>query len=229
MALSDLNIGTDLANLGPYRPGPGRSYVVRHWRGDLSLAKSFWLNWILSTLTILILFLCSALVLISHNVLAFGIGMLVAWLSGAIINVWWLVGVWRSAGKHKARGGRRFWAGTARVIVALGFLGLVLQMVPVSPEEPDVPKRKLNVPRGGTELQYIGGISIGATDEVRQILDAHPTIAVIRFNSPGGQVTEAHKLKDLIRERRLATYTSSEYGRKSDTEPRSEWAHRIGR
>src|SRR5438093_9087318 len=48
----------------------------------------------------------------------------VAWSLAIAISLLQLVGVWRSAGKHKVRGGSGFWAGTARFIVILGFLGL---------------------------------------------------------------------------------------------------------
>jgi hypothetical protein len=76
--------------------------------------------------------------------------------------------------------------------------------------DPLIDRHELYIFPGGTELEFAGGITFGATDEVRVLLDADPHIRVIHLNSPGGRVGEAHKLKDLIRERQLVTYTSSE-------------------
>jgi hypothetical protein len=50
----------------------------------------------------------------------------------------------------------------------------------------------------------------GIAQEVRRALDANPGVSVIRLNSKGGRVVEARKLRDLIVQRHLSTYTVSE-------------------
>src|SRR6266446_8755693 len=108
----------------------------------------------------------------------------------------------------------------ARFSVVAGFLGiagpLIREAVPQLTEirsiavgDPGMGKHALHILRNGTELEYAGGITFGATDEVRNLLDADPAIHVIHINSQGGRVAEARKLRDLIRERRLVTYTAS--------------------
>lgn len=107
-----------------------RSYLRRHWAGDLSLGVSFWLNGTLVTLM-------SAGVAMAAG-RAFGtmtyspalIWFLVSgvWTTVLAATLWQLVGVWRSAGKHKERGGKAFWAGTARFMVVLGLLRVAVDV-----------------------------------------------------------------------------------------------------
>jgi hypothetical protein len=105
-------------------------------------------------------------------------------------------------------------------MVILGFLGLAgslaKQTLPQLEEywkiafgDPEMGKHELHILRGGTELEYVGGITFGATEEVRKLLDADPAIRVVHLNSPGGRVGEARELRDLIRQRGLSTYTAT--------------------
>jgi hypothetical protein len=70
------------------------------------------------------------------------------------------------------RGGSGFWAGTARFIVILGFLGLpstlsmqtfpqIAELWRIAAGDPDIAKHELHILRGGTELEYAGGITFG--------------------------------------------------------------------
>jgi hypothetical protein len=203
------------------RRSPLRSYVVRHWRGDLSLPVSYWINSVLGTIGVILGFACVGLLTApADSPLIFAVAISVAWLFAIATTLWQLVGVWRSAGKHKGRGGSGFWAGTARLMVILGFLGLpstlskvtfpqIAEFWRIAAGDPDTGKHELHILRGGTELEYAGGITFGATDDVRKLLDADPAIRVVHINSAGGRVAEARKLRDLIRERKLVTYTAS--------------------
>src|SRR5437660_1784692 len=93
------------------------NYFARHWRGDLSLGISYWGNG----------FLASVVVGVAARVVA-GLSvdlrtrmtlsvLILALAIGA--SVWHLVGVWRSASNHYDRGGRRFWAGAAKLMVLI--------------------------------------------------------------------------------------------------------------
>jgi hypothetical protein len=157
----------------------------------------------------------------SHPVMVL-LAVFAHWLFPVVINTWWLFGVWRSARNHKARGGRRFWAGTVRVVVILWFIALASviarEAIPQIQEcwriavlgDPEIEGYELQILRGGTDLEYTGGIKFRATKDVRRLLDADPYITVIHLDSVGGRLGEAHKLRDLIRERELLTYTTGE-------------------
>jgi hypothetical protein len=197
-----------------------RSYIVRHWRGELSLPVSYWINSFLGAVAVFAVFSCiGRLIAPTDSPLGFAIVVSGAWFFLMVANSWQLVGVWRSAGKHKGRGGSGFWAGLARVMVILGFLGLAgslsEQTLPQLKEswniafgDPEMGKHELHILRGGTELEFTGGITFGVTEEVRKLLDADPSIWVIHLHSPGGRVAEARELRDLIRQRGLSTYTA---------------------
>jgi hypothetical protein len=127
---------TDFANVepdqAPLLSSPEktrRSYFIRHWRGDLSLPLSYWVNLFLLTLVmVFISALVSAFIDPTKGLATWAIGISLVGVFAIVATVWQIVGVWRSAGKHKIRGGSGFWAGAARVAVALGFLSFTSQL-----------------------------------------------------------------------------------------------------
>lgn len=203
-------------------PGPDArvSYFVRHWRGDLSLPKSYWVNGVLATIVVMAaLTVASPLIDPTRSTVGAAIGLSLVWLFVCAVGVWQLVGIWRSAGKHKTFGGSGFWANVARAMVVFGWLNLINvvmnQAYPqvrefwrIAEGDPAMGAHRLRILRDGTELEYAGGITFGATDEVRKMLDAAPSVRVIHLNSNGGRIAEARQLRDLIRDRGLVTYTS---------------------
>ena len=196
-----------------------RSYFVRHWRGELSLPVSYWVNFVLGGLAGFAVGAGASAVTVDMRdprlVLAIGLAIIAFGLS---LPVWQIVGVWRSAGHHRARGGRRFWAVTARVLMALGVLrvgGVVANDV-----VPQLPifwaiavgdrgmTNELRVLDNGSELLFAGRIGFGLTGEIRALLDEHPEIRRLQLSSVGGRVLEARRLHDFIRSRGLDTYAA---------------------
>jgi hypothetical protein len=101
-----------------------RSYVTRHWRGEVSLAKSFWLDTVALSILIFFLTLLFAGYVAAtfrrepgHAVLL----IVVAFLIGLCSFVWSVVGLKRSARSYK---GLRVWAVLA-AIVTIPALGLM--------------------------------------------------------------------------------------------------------
>jgi hypothetical protein len=98
-------------------------YIKRHWRGDLSLPFSYWINgWLLG-----IGYIVGTVPVIEHpnSSIAYVIGCLIVMALGIAIQVWQLIGIWRSACKHTERGGRKIWATLAQVGVILGWLNFL--------------------------------------------------------------------------------------------------------
>jgi hypothetical protein len=97
------------------------SYIARHWRGELSLAKSFWLNGFVIGFISRVLFsglLTASQFLGSANVVVpvfFALQAL-----NILVVVWILVGIWRAASNYA---GRRLWAILAKIVVVIGVLG----------------------------------------------------------------------------------------------------------
>ncbi|SRR5579871_1173680 len=102
----------------------GSSYISRHWRGDLSLGKTYWINGVLVAVIWLIIWF-GAIAGLSvgvkdRSVLVFCLYAMVA--VQVMLVIWQAVGIWRSASKHVSRGGRRFWAVVAKIAVCLGVI-----------------------------------------------------------------------------------------------------------
>ncbi len=118
--------GSDRQVLAPHQPTV--SNFVRHWRGELSLKRSFWINglfldflfnsaWALSGgpgLYIYLFFTSTA-----HSGMG-SLGVQVAYVSlSALFAVWQFVGIWRAAFRHIKETGKKFWSIIAYLITIL--------------------------------------------------------------------------------------------------------------
>lgn len=200
-----------------------RNYFQRHWRGELSLPVSYWLNgFIVGFPAALLIWLTGeAFAQITQDDVQPGLMLgvvIVLWACAGALTTWQQVGIWRSARSYK---GPRVWPVLARVAAILGIvralteLGLhgvpqISELIQVTAGDPQVGPRSVRVLNDGTELELEGGIAFGTTEDVAKALDAAPAIKVIHLNSHGGRIAEARRLRNLIRERRLVTYTSTE-------------------
>ena len=105
------------ASTGPF------DYIVNHWRGDLSLAKSYWLNTFLLSLPITMMF--SSLEELAQVVRTMEETALFFWLLAALtvfavpLTVWQLIGTWRSATKRTMNTGKSGWSSVAKVVMVL--------------------------------------------------------------------------------------------------------------
>jgi len=149
----------------------------------------------------------------------FSAALVALWLLLAFVTVWQSVGTWRSAGRYLRAGGSKVWGTFARGAVVLGCLKAAVEIgavgVPQMAEYGRIALGRdahgaysLRLLRDATEVEVQGAIAFGLTDEVRALLDTHPGVRVIHLNSNGGRLGEARKLRDLIAERELTTFTA---------------------
>src|SRR5262245_5514406 len=97
-----------------------RNYFLRHWRGELPLPVSYWLNGMLGCLFVGILSgVVSAFDATSGLKVAVAAVIFLYVLSFAV-SIWQIVGTWRSASNHTERGGNAVWAGLAKAVLVLG-------------------------------------------------------------------------------------------------------------
>jgi hypothetical protein len=99
-----------------------KSYIARHWRGELSLPRSYWINGVL--LNIGFQFATRIIAVIEldvvHSNIALGIALgaiLFFWF--LIVSPWQLVGLWRSS---KYYFGWQVWSGLVQLQVILGWI-----------------------------------------------------------------------------------------------------------
>jgi len=104
---------------------PTSNYFIRHWRGELSLPISYWLNaTILANVFLGILLMIASGAENNFSLRGTAAIAIVVSLTSLAVGLWSLVGVWQSANMHVDRGGSESWASVAKFVVVAGFLGL---------------------------------------------------------------------------------------------------------
>lgn len=202
-------------------PNNAGSFVSRHWRGELSLPVSYWVVGICSNVLIAIIAAVFTSQLSERDLSPGAVGAAIIAFLVVIFSIatWQLVGVWRSAGVHY-RTKSRFWGAVARIAVVLGLVQIASQLHILGPMAiestrlalglDDTPPYALRLLRQGTEVELSGGMPSGTAAALKTMLDAAPQIRVVHLNSIGGFLGEGDKIRKLIAERGVATYTSSE-------------------
>ena len=207
---------------------PRKNFIVRHWRGELSLGWSFWgiavLGNIVALITILVLNLIFSTDTGYDPAPLFWLNVL-TWLVVTLIAVWQVVGTWRSATHHAERRAAlslgAFWSRAAKVSLGLGVLRFLSDLVNgAAPQlaelydmawrgDPRLPAYSLRVMRDGTEIEITGGIKFGLAADFERVIKASPRIKVVHLHSFGGRLGEAEKLRQNIEARGLITYVSA--------------------
>lgn len=193
------------------------NYFMRHWRGELSLPVSYWLN----NIGISFLVLFGAMIAkdaygdtplrwVALITLTFLCSSLLIWL-------WSSVGVWRSASRRSRTGSGRGWAIAAQITVLLGVLGhlnnLKLIMLPEIRElglmalglDP-IGKAVVRLSSDGRTVYFSGGLRTGAADQVEQILQAAPQAHLLVLDSYGGRIAEAKILAHVVKAHGMDTH-----------------------
>jgi hypothetical protein len=201
----------------------GQNFIARHWRGELSLARSYWIN---------------------HLVLGVGAGVALAalaaginrgaveqpvrwlislgltWSAIVLFSTWAWVGVWRAATAYR-RSGKRVWGAAAKAMVVIGMLKLVYSILVVAiPQasglceilagDAHIGPHQFKVLNNGTMLDFSGGITFGTAKEFETMLKAMDNVRTVRLNSNGGRLAEAQKISDMIRARGLSTFVTNQ-------------------
>jgi len=199
-----------------------RNFLMRHWRGELSLPVAYWVNGALVSGLLVVGITGGAASEFVRHLGALGTGL---WLLSVITlvigtGIWQLVGIWRSAERYPARGGSGRWATVAKAMVILGVLRLAafsMQQIPSLQQSiklvyggDSTPQSAIHVVNHATEVEIAGGLSFGTTDALKTILDATPTIRTVQLNNVGGWISEGARLGELIQEHGLFTFTARE-------------------
>lgn len=196
-------------------------YAGRHWRGEQSLAQSFWVNNGLLAIPFgLAVGGLAVWITIKGDWLRGGsIAVLLAWPLLLAFNVWALVGAWRSSGGYLESGGSALWGWGARVVLLFGAVSLVASTV--LDFAPNVGSY-LRMARGidpighlqatlspdGRKLKLAGPVGMGDAGRVRTLMDGAKGLQWVELDSPGGRMKEAEALAAGVRQRGLQTRTT---------------------
>ena len=202
----------------PLPPQGRQNYFARHWRGELSLPLSYWVNGTLGGLVGGVLI--GAVGIVIHRQgeaqpLIWLISLFMVWLSIVALAVWQVVGIWRSA-THYQQNGKRFWGGVAKALMVLGVLQVgasfftvatpqIAGIFEVVTGDSRVGPHQFRILASGEMLEFSGGITFGVAKEMEGFLSAMANVKTVRLNSAGGRLLEAQKMSELIKARRLST------------------------
>lgn len=193
------------------------AFLRRHYNGDYSLARSYWVNTLLLTLFAPLLGLLLLPWLGRNFPARYGsMVFLVVTLLALVLWAWAVKGTWASANKHVGRGGKQGWAVAAKVMIVLGAFrvgGDVIALMPAVREHVQVatgwqvgPPTELEVRADGRSILLSGGINDGSARQLEQALDKVPSVTTVVLSSQGGWIREGQLLAEVIRRRGLNTY-----------------------
>jgi hypothetical protein len=211
-----------------YETSRHRNYLARHWRGELSLPVAFWVNGICTIITLNVLHALYLyvfyLVRDSDPIFASPESVLLQIAAFALFRLtvyaWLIVGIWRSASKGAEGTGGRLWGLVSKLVCVLLMAAVIKFEIDTEwPQlqtlaqylsgDTEMGPHSIRVRPGGTEVEFSGAITLGSTQELRNVLDVNP-VRTIDLNSQGGRLGEAEAMRRLISERKLNTYVSRE-------------------
>lgn len=191
-------------------------YWLRHWRGQLSLARSYWVNGALVNIGLsigqaMLLALAESrqLLLVSWAFIAF-VALAI------VLRIWSFVGIWRSAGRHAERGGSPAWGLVARGLIVVAVIAFAAQSprlwqqvkeiaLIATGNDPLGDPAKIEISRDGKSLTISGPIVSGVANDLNDRLASSPNVQTVVLNSNGGRIIEALAMADIIRARGLST------------------------
>jgi hypothetical protein len=216
-----LRLAQDQAAQRPVRASRSArgNYFARHWRGELPLPVSYWINVFLARIAMTVVVAAiDATVDLKDDFqpgVAFAVDILI-WTATSAIAVWQFVGMWRSAINYR-RALKIFWGGVAQALVLVGAVQAVAdfalsgapqigELYNIYRGDAKMGAYAFRVLRDGRELEFSGGITFGAAKDFQRFLDAMGVVQVVHLNSPGGRLEEAERIGRLLQARRLSTY-----------------------
>jgi len=206
-----INLPSSVKNL-PLQPK--ENFLIRHWRGELSLATS---TWLIGVFLHIITIMMSNILLKSNLSATFYIFM---YLGFSILSVWQLIGIWRSSEVYIKKGGNNIWASLVKLFVVFGWISIIsvfsrnvplyYEAIVSNPERENIPEIQFRFINNNKELLVEGGIGIGAAKEFKKVANANSSLKIIHLNNNGGLIDEATNIYSFIKKKGYSTYTSKE-------------------
>lgn len=211
--------GSPVTALNPEYKGV-LAFFRRHYNGDYSLARSYWINTFLVSLsapllgTVLLQWLGEDVPARVGSAI-----LLLVTVLGLVVWCWAITGTWASANKHVQRGGKSRWAAAAKFMIVIGLLktfGDLGNMAPMLQEHIQVaagaqlgPETKLELRADGRSILLSGGINDGSAAILDKALQMAPSVKTVVLSSNGGWIREGRLLAAVVRKYDLNTYVEN--------------------
>lgn len=204
---------------GPEGSSPrSKNYFVRHWRGQLSLPVSYWINGLLGNVLILILLVTVSRWRVRTAIPLSVVSSILAYITTLALCVWQLLGIWRAARSHALRGKPRIWgalsclavAGAAWLVVTVAsrkMLPQTVEYLKILAGDKEISPYTISLLPVG-DVEFKGGLRSGCSADFAKFLRLHPSAKTLRINSTGGRFFEATNMAAIVRDAGLQTYAS---------------------
>lgn len=192
----------------------GGSYIARHWAGEMSLVRSYWVNHLLvaAPLAILLTGLMTWISVKGESLQVSAIALLAVLPLLLALDVWCIVGAWRSATNYLREQGSALWGWLARITLILGTLQLAASvLLGVLPSlgsywqmargiDP-IGHATLSLSPDGRSLRLDGAIGMGDARRLRALLqsDGARGLKRVELESPGGRLHEAEQMAAALK------------------------------
>ncbi len=194
-------------------------YVKKHWRGELSLPVSYWLNSFLANIfAVTITILIGAYMERSLNPILILSGLVFIYSMLMAITVWQVTGTWRSADNHKERTGRKGWAIAAQIMIFLGVIQSVkvftdgskqiIETARVATGTDEFSEFQVEL-KNGTDIHITGYITFKLVGALEKYFDENREIKSIHLNSAGGRIGPANHIAKLLVSKNLNTFSDT--------------------
>jgi hypothetical protein len=196
-----------------------KKFILTHWRGEFSLALSYWG---ISFLLVILLRISSQLLATeieasSTSLTATAWVLYVFYAFLFCLLTWSYVGTWRSASRYAADKKPIVWSVLAKFAIVSGVIQIlsafILQEAPIlkvySPYLLGADTKqiiKVDVLDGGQTLKLSGTFGNGSYKAVKKSLDGNPVVKKIYLDSNGGLYKEVSLIAETILTKRIDTY-----------------------
>jgi len=195
-------------------------YIKQHWRGNLGLKQSFWLNLVLLSVLIFHLERFTLPPFITGE-LAVTISVTVFFiLTKVVIYGWQIVGTLRACDRALQDGADRYWVISVHGALVLSLVAVLvlsfssyqaLQGYKRQFNPPEylliTPKYSFSLTNAGTLLHIKGPLESGITSNISRFISKHTGISGLILDSGGGQIAEGRGLARIIKENSYNTFS----------------------
>ncbi|MFG6486826.1 hypothetical protein ACG04R_09095 [Roseateles sp. BYS78W] len=190
-------------------------YFKAHWRGEHSLVRAYWVNSFLvaTPLAFALTGLMGWISAKGDSLQVFAIVLLIGFPLLMALDVWCIVGAWRSATNYLRERGSTLWGWLARITLVLstlqlavsvlfGFLPDVGEFWQMARGIDPIGQATFSFSADGRSLKLDGVIGMGDGERLKALLasEAARNLKRIDLSSPGGRVREAERMVAALKQ-----------------------------